>query len=391
MGKLQQLSRDKLEDEEDGEVFASSNIDYEEINNLETGLKDKNTVRHYKQCPKTSPHLLGPLIVQQNNVPTLQPGTKEFVKWYGHNLKNGGASAPKDCMARQKVAIIVPYRDRKEHLDIFLYHLHPILQRQQLDYRIFVIEQSEDGEEFNRASLMNVGYMEANKLDHYFCFIFHDVDLLPEDDRNIYMCPPDSEMLVKHLSVAINKWKYRLQYHDYFGGVSAISKIHFKRMNGFPNGFYGWGGEDDELAQRTNQTQLTITRQAGNIARYTMLTHEGAESKPKDVRHLMHLSKELKLLEDGLNTVSYKVIQTEKKPLYTRILVQLPKPNEILKKDLYNSDSGEDKKSNDVDDESIAKESPFLAAMLKSVGTLTNEFGKYAAKEVLLYSLKKCR
>ena len=45
-------------------------------------------------------------------------------------------------------------------------------------------------------------------------------------------------------------------------------------MNGFPNGFYGWGGEDDELAQRTNQTQLTITRQPANIARYTMLTHK---------------------------------------------------------------------------------------------------------------------
>ena len=45
-------------------------------------------------------------------------------------------------------------------------------------------------------------------------------------------------------------------------------------MNGFPNGFYGWGGEDDELAQRCNQTQLDIIRQPGNIARYTMLTHK---------------------------------------------------------------------------------------------------------------------
>ena len=58
------------------------------------------------------------------------------------------------------------------------------------------------------------------------------------------------------------------------------------QMNGFPNGFYGWGGEDDELAQRTNQTQLTITRQAGNIARYTMLKHDGvcniiATNQPK--------------------------------------------------------------------------------------------------------------
>ena len=48
--------------------------------------------------------------------------------------------------------------------------------------------------------------------------------------RNLYICPPDSEMSVKHLSVAINKWKYRLQYKNYFGGVSAISKIHFKRV-----------------------------------------------------------------------------------------------------------------------------------------------------------------
>ena len=47
------------------------------------------------------------------------------------------------------------------------------------------------------------------------------------------------------------------------------------KMNGFPNGFYGWGGEDDELAQRTNQSELSIIRQPGNIARYTMLTHEG--------------------------------------------------------------------------------------------------------------------
>ena len=38
-------------------------------------------------------------------------------------------------------------------------------------------------------------------------------------------------MSVKHLSVAINKWKYRLQYKNYFGGVSAISKIHFKRVS----------------------------------------------------------------------------------------------------------------------------------------------------------------
>ena len=54
----------------------------------------------------------------------------------------------------------------------------------------------------------------------------------------------------------------------------------------------------------------------------------------------MHLSHDLKLLEDGLNTVVYKVLKTEINPLYTRILVKLPKPEELPKKDLYNADSG---------------------------------------------------
>ena len=48
--------------------------------------------------------------------------------------------------------------------------------------------------------------------------------------RNMYLCPKDSSNSVKHLSVAINKWKYRLQYENYFGGVSAISKKSFIKV-----------------------------------------------------------------------------------------------------------------------------------------------------------------
>ncbi|KAK2186027.1 hypothetical protein NP493_216g03032 [Ridgeia piscesae] len=39
------------------------------------------------------------------------------------------------------VAVIIPYRDREDHLILLLSQLHPVLQRQQLDYRIFVVEQ----------------------------------------------------------------------------------------------------------------------------------------------------------------------------------------------------------------------------------------------------------
>ena len=98
------------------------------------------------------------------------------------NLMPGGAFKPKDCLARTKLAVIVAYRDREEHLKIFLHHMHPIFQRQNLDYRIFVIEQTPT-EEFNRGTLMNIGYTEALKMYDFDCFVFHDVDLVPEDDR----------------------------------------------------------------------------------------------------------------------------------------------------------------------------------------------------------------
>jgi beta-1,4-galactosyltransferase 1 len=65
--------------------------------------------------------------------------------------------------------------------------MHPFLQQQQLDYTVFVVNQHQP-EQFNRGALFNVGFIEALKLYPFNCFIFHDVDLLPEDSRNIYRC-----------------------------------------------------------------------------------------------------------------------------------------------------------------------------------------------------------
>ena len=53
----------------------------------------------------------------------------------------GGQWRPLGCISRHRVAIIIPYRDREEHLRIFLNHMHPFLQKQQLDYSIYIVEQ----------------------------------------------------------------------------------------------------------------------------------------------------------------------------------------------------------------------------------------------------------
>ena len=147
---------------------------------------------------------------------------------------------PAHCRARSRVAIIVPYRNREEQLKLFLNHIHPILSRQQLVYGVYVVGQvihrlgmrscrskanstfQAGYTKFNRALLFNVGFAEALRDNpHWECFIFHDVDLMPEDDRNLYTCPVSQP---RHMSVAVDTMNYTLMYDSLFGGVSALSR-----------------------------------------------------------------------------------------------------------------------------------------------------------------------
>ncbi|XP_067298117.1 beta-1,4-galactosyltransferase 1 isoform X1 [Pseudorasbora parva] len=200
----------------------------------------KDAEENHTSCPETSPLLVGPMRVEFSEILTL-----DLIRKENPQLVMGGRYKPSDCVALQKVALIIPFRNRDEHLKHWLHYLHPILQRQQLDYGIYIIEQV--GEDtFNRAKLLNVGYVEALKEYDYDCFIFSDVDIIPMDDRNTYKCSSQP----RHLSVSMDKFGFRLPYSQYFGGVSAMSKQQFEKINGFPNNYWGWGGEDDDIFNR---------------------------------------------------------------------------------------------------------------------------------------------
>lgn len=69
------------------------------------------------------------------------PEIGEVEKQLSPKLEPGGRGFPLECEARYRVAIVVPYRARPQHLLTLLYNIHPVLLRQQIDYTIFIVEQ----------------------------------------------------------------------------------------------------------------------------------------------------------------------------------------------------------------------------------------------------------
>lgn len=264
-------------------------------------------------CPEIPPNLVGRIRVWLDG-----PSFEQLGQLYPF-LEPGGHSFPKKCQARHRVAIIIPYRDREEHLRILLHNLHSLLTKQQLDYGIFVVEQKAN-ETFNRAKLMNVGFVEAIKIYDWQCFIFHDVDLLPEDDRNLYSCPAQP----RHMSVAVDKFKYKLPYGSIFGGISALTKAQFEKINGFSNDYWGWGGEDDDLSTRVRVAGYKISRYPDNIARYKMIKHSHNKKNPiNKCRYKLMYKTKMRWQKDGLSSLKYKIINITQYPVYTNIRVSL--------------------------------------------------------------------
>lgn len=268
-------------------------------------------------CPENPPGLVGRLLIEFSSQMTMERVQKE-----NPNVTEGGRYTPPDCRPRWKVAIIIPFRHRENHLKYWLHYLHPILRRQRIDYGIYIINQL--GEDtFNRAKLLNVGYTEALKDAEYDCFIFSDVDLIPMDDRNLYHCYDQP----RHFAIAMDKFGFRLPYAGYFGGVSGLSKKQFLKINGFPNEYWGWGGEDDDIYNRITLNGMKVSRPDVRIGRYRMIKHERDkhnEPNPQRFNKIQNTKNTMK--KDGISSLTYKLLEVRRFPLYTNISVEIGKP-----------------------------------------------------------------
>lgn len=204
-----------------------------------------------------------------------------------------------------KGCIIVPYRDRAEHLAKFIPHYRDVLP-------IYIIEQA-DNKPFNRAKLLNVGFLEAGK--DYDYAVYHDVDMLSVEFGNYSWLWHNAV----HLASQCSQFGYQLPYEEYFGGVTYIPTPIMQHVNGYSNNFWGWGGEDDHLLKRLTAMDMSPCR-VDNI--YECLDHTrniGGTDYANNLKRLRQPDDPT----DGLTSCQYNLLSTEQLDGYTLIKAEL--------------------------------------------------------------------
>jgi hypothetical protein len=144
-----------------------------------------------------------------------------------------------------KLGVCVPYRNREAHLKEFIPRVGKFLEDRGIDYCMYFGHQV-DNKLFNRGAMKNVAAEQAFK-DGCDYIVWHDIDMIPEDDHCDYSFPKDNP---RHIAIHISKTDYHLKYADYFGGAVIFSKEQVEKTNGYSNDYWDWGMEDDDLFWR---------------------------------------------------------------------------------------------------------------------------------------------
>ena len=147
--------------------------------------------------------------------------------------------------------ILIPYRNRKEHLAIFIKDVIPLFNKYLRPYKLVIIEQ-EEGKIFNRGMLLNIGFNEYK--DKTEIFYNHDVDIYPNENcvkkyytHNNFKC---NDCFVGIYTPPCNT----------LGTVIKFNKNLFSKINGYPNNFWGWGVEDKALQNRVEFMKIPINK-----------------------------------------------------------------------------------------------------------------------------------
>jgi hypothetical protein len=226
----------------------------------------------------------------------------------------------------QRLAIIVPYRDRADHLQWFMSHVRSYFARDKVDraipYQVLVVEQ-ETGLPFNRGALLNIGFQLAEPRCDYVCF--HDVDYLPVWAD--YSAPDAPTPLVwfgaeiRPIAPGRSQHAVKHDLNHYYSGAVLVPNAQFRQVDGYANTYWGWGFEDIDLKRRFDRAGIRLARRRGT---FQPLDHDnsgfkldGTPSPISTVNQSLFDDRwaiGAEQVADGLSTLDYLVMQRQSLP-----------------------------------------------------------------------------
>lgn len=213
-----------------------------------------------------------------------------------------------------KNIIVIPYRNRAEHLKYFINKTVPLIKETMPETKVIVVEQTE-GKLFNRGKILNVGFKEYMDKTEYF--ITHDVDINPTQKclKKYYNLETDKDTIIGIYTSCC----------DTLGGIIKLTNTCINQINGFPNNFWGWGVEDKALQNRALFYKIkkevnfmnnkkhpeyfhifnNINDRVKNKNTFCKFTHEQYNL----FKNKLNEEKKKKILSSGLNTIEYNIIE----------------------------------------------------------------------------------
>ena len=101
----------------------------------------------------------------------------------------------------------------------------------------------------------------SEKSDGKSYYVLSDVDLLPSNELlEDYLKYPETPIHLGNRGT-----RYTGNADSFLGGVLSVNSKDFIKSNGYPNSFWGWGGEDDALKRRLDRNNIRIERPEGSV------------------------------------------------------------------------------------------------------------------------------
>jgi len=215
--------------------------------------------------------------------------------------------------------IIIPYRNRKAHLEEFIAKTVPIFKNILKSFKVVIVEQVE-GKLFNRGALLNIGYQEYKSQSLHAWFFNHDIDVYPNQAcvEKYYLNQANTNP--GFIGIITPPC-------DTLGTVIKFSSNEFAKCNGYPNNFWGWGVEDKALQNRVELAGIPITKvfyhNSPELSQWFEIKND-IDDRVKDrefqmkthfeydtFKHLQDAQKARYVMFSGLNTLKYEVLYKE--------------------------------------------------------------------------------